>query len=427
MIDFSVPFGEEGPPADGGTVAVEDVTVEVGENAVLEDVSMRAEEGAFVGLIGPNGSGKTTLLRTIAGILDPREGAVRVGGTSMDALSSRAASRRVAVVPQDTHLAFDFDVRDVVEMGRTPYRSRVSIGERPDVGTVEEAMARTSVADLADRSVDEISGGERQRVLLARALAQDTPVLLLDEPTASLDINHQVRTLEIVRSLVGEGRTVVAAIHDLNLAAHYCDDLVLLGDGEVLATGDPTAVLTEDHLEAAFGTQAVVTSHPVTGAVYVVALPDDATETTRERVHVVGGGGTAARLLYLLSAAGFDVSTGALNEGDADLETARLLGVDAVTLPPGAGMDEDATAAVEARIAEAAVTVVADVEIGPGNLPNLRAAAGAESVVLVEKRPFEERNFAGPAARTRYESLRDRARVVEESDVIGAVESLLEN
>ncbi|MFW6317254.1 MAG: vitamin B12 ABC transporter ATP-binding protein BtuD, partial [Halorubrum sp.] len=273
--------------------------------------------------------------------------------------------------------------------------------------------------------------------------AQDTPVLLLDEPTASLDINHQIRTLEIVRSLVEDsanprfaenpsgsdaresGKTVIAAIHDLNLAAHYCDVLVLLGDGEVLAAGPPTDVLTESNLETAFGTQAVVTGHPVTGSVYVMALPDGATEERREHVHVVGGGATGARLLYLLSAAGFAVTTGALNEGDSDLETARHLGIEAVTLPPGAPMDEPTTAAVRAHVRDAAVTVVADVEIGVGNLPNLEAAAAAENLVVVEDRPFAERNFVGPEARARYEELRGQAVVVDETEVISTVEDVL--
>ncbi|MFB6081317.1 MAG: heme ABC transporter ATP-binding protein [Halanaeroarchaeum sp.] len=413
---------EDRPP-----VVVDGVSVDLGSVPVLEDVSMTVGEGEFVGLIGPNGAGKTTLLRTISAVLRPTSGRVLVDGVDVQRISSRAVSRRVAVVPQDTHLAFDFSVRDVVAMGRTPYRSRVSFGERPDRSVVEDAMARATVADLADRSIDEVSGGERQRVLLARALAQETPVLLLDEPTANLDIHHQIRTLEIVRSLVDEGRTVVSAIHDLNLAAHYCDELVLLGDGRILAQGSPADVLTEEHLETAFGTQAVVTSHPVTGSVYVMALPAGATEATRERVHVVGGGGTSARLLYLLAAAGFDVSVGALHEGDSDLETARLLGIDALTLDPGATMTDADVERVREAVETAAVTVLADVEVGIGNLGNLRAAAAADDLVIVEERPFSARNFAGEAAAERYEALRSRASVVAEDDLIATVESLVDD
>jgi iron complex transport system ATP-binding protein len=282
-------------------------------------------------------------------------------------------------------------------------------------------MARTEVREFADRAVTEISGGERQRVLIARALAQETPLILLDEPTASLDINHQVRTLELVRSLVGEGKTAVAAIHDLNLAAHYCDRLVLLSDREVLAAAAPEQVLTESRLREAFGANAVVSRHPVTGSVYVTALPERRGESVG-RIHVVGGGGSAARVLYLLSAAGYTVTAGALNEGDTDTETARHLGLDVVTIPPYAGVDEAARDRVEERVARADAVVVTDVEVSDGNLPNLAAAAAADEVVLVEARPFAERNYAGSRGEEVYDRLRREARVVTGRELLGAVE-----
>jgi iron complex transport system ATP-binding protein len=413
-------------------IKIDDVAVELGGNSILDGVTTRVEESRFVGLVGPNGAGKTTLLRAIHGALAPDRGEVRVGGDSVAALSSTEASRRVAVVPQDTTLSFDFPVEEVVAMGRHPYRSRFggakSVGagddaDHSDSERVERAMARTEVGEFAERSITAVSGGERQRVLLARALAQDTPALLLDEPTASLDINHQVRTLELVRELADEGKTVVAAIHDLNLAAHYCDELRLLAGGEIRASGDPEEVLAEDHLEAAFDTRAVVSSHPVTGSTYVTALPErPAEDDPAGRVHVVGGGGTVSRLLYVLSAAGYEVSVGALNEGDSDLETARSLGLDAVTEEPFAPVGDEARREVETRIREADATVLADVEVGAGNLANLRAAREADSVVVVEERPFAERNYAGSDAAALYRELSERGRVVGPDELLGAVE-----
>jgi iron complex transport system ATP-binding protein len=406
-------------------VDVEDLVVELGGVRVLDGVSFAAGSGQFVGVVGPNGAGKTTLLRAINGSVAPARGTVSVAGTAIQGLSSRAASRLVATVPQDSSVAFRFDVQTAVEMGRTPHVGRFGRWSAADREAVAEAMERTDVDRLADRPVTDVSGGERQRVLIARALAQETPVLLLDEPTASLDINHQVRTLELVRELVAADRTVLAAIHDLNLAAHYCDELLLLSDGQVLAAGRPDAVLTEEHLRAAFDVNAVVSQHPVTGSTYVTALPA-ARERRAGRVHVVGGGGTAARQLYLLRAAGYTVTVGALNEGDTDTETARQLGLDVVTVDPAAPVDEAAYAAVSERVREADVVVVADVEVGRGNLPNLEAAAQAERIVLVEDRPFEERNFAGEAAADRYRTLRRRGRVVESADVLAAVEAAVD-
>ena len=403
---------------DGPMIDVDDLTVRFGSVTALSSFSTAVPAGRFVGLVGPNGSGKTTLIRAIAGVLHPDAGSVTVAGRPVTGVSSRTVSRSVAVVPQDTSLTFEFSVREIVAMGRTPYVSRLGRAERSDRAAVDRALERTAVSDLADRSINEVSGGERQRVLLARALAQDTPVLLLDEPTASLDINHQIRTLELVRELADDGKTVVAAIHDLNLAAHYCDELVLLGGGRLVASGEPADVLTEDHLESVFGTRAVVTRHPVTGSTLVMALPEPQTADPAGRVHVIGGGGSAARILYLLSAAGFEVTVGALNHGDADLETANMLGIEAVTVEPFGSVTEATREQVETAIEDADVTIVTDIEVGEGNLANLKAAQHAGELVLVEERPFEERNYAGQAARDVYAGLRERGTVVEPGAII---------
>nr|WP_254537949.1 ATP-binding cassette domain-containing protein [Halomarina sp. BCD28] len=257
-------------------IRVEDVSLSLGGTRILRDVSFDAERGTFVALVGPNGAGKTSLLRTVNGVLTPDDGRVLVDGEAVEGLSARAVARRVATVPQDTSLAFDFPVREVVAMGRSAHRGRFERTTEEDRAAVDRALDRAEVADLADRSVGTVSGGERQRVLLARALAQETPALLLDEPTASLDINHQVRTLSLVRSLVGEGRTALAAIHDLDLAARFCDALVVVADGRVLAAGPPGTVLTEGVVERAFGARAAIGENPATGTPTVTALEDSA-------------------------------------------------------------------------------------------------------------------------------------------------------
>jgi iron complex transport system ATP-binding protein len=412
------------PPSDdaGANVDVDAVDVAYGETTVLSGVSLRVDSGSFVGLVGANGAGKTTLLRCLNGALTPDAGTVSVGGDDVSTLSSREASRRVATVPQRTEVGFDFPVRDVVAMGRTPHISRFGTADGDDRDAVDSAMARTEVDDLAERSVSAVSGGERQRVLLARALAQDAPVLVLDEPTASLDINHQVRTLELVSELTGEGRTAIAAIHDLNLAARFCDELVVLADGDVLASGPPESVLTEATVSAAFDTPAAVTRHPVTGATTVTALRTE--ESVAGRVHVVGGGGAATRYLHALPRHGVDVSVGAVNEGDTDAAVAAELGLDTVTVPPYAPVGDAAKREVRERVADADAVLVADVALGRGNLPNLAAAADAPadvSVVVVEGRPLDARNHAGEAGRRAYRRLTGRGRVVDPEDATRAV------
>jgi len=257
------------------SVEVEDLSVRLGDQSVLSGASLSVEPGSLVGLVGPNGAGKTTLLRTINATLEPDSGRVLVGGEAVHGLSAREVARRVATVPQDTTVPFSFPVRRVVEMGRHPHRPR--FGADPDPDAVDRALERADVADLADRPVDAVSGGERSRVMLARALAQDAPVFVLDEPTASLDVNHQVATLDLVRELVADGRTVLAAIHDLDLAARYCDAIAVLSGGRILAEGPPASVLTESVVAEAFGANAVVVDHPVTGSPLVTALGERST------------------------------------------------------------------------------------------------------------------------------------------------------
>jgi len=253
-------------------VDVRGLCVDLGGTRVLDRVDLRIEPGSFVALVGPNGAGKTTLLRTVNGLVDPAGGRVLVDGTDATGLSARELARRVATVPQEPTLGFDFPVRDVVAMGRTPHRSRFAGTTDEDRRAVERALDRTALTGLADRPVGDLSGGERRRVLLARALAQAAPTLLLDEPTANLDVNHQVRSLGLVRELVDEGQTAVTAVHDLDLAARFCDRMAVLADGKILDSGPPAAVLTEDVIETAFGVRARITEDPATGTPRVTAL-----------------------------------------------------------------------------------------------------------------------------------------------------------
>lgn len=278
----TVPRARLGSDASGTSepaVGVRNLVVDRGDRRVLDGVDLDVERGEFLAVVGPNGAGKTTLLRTVSGGLTPTEGRVTVAGDPIHDLPSRAGSRLVATVPQEAPLSFDFDVRTAVEMGRTPHVGRFEGFTGHDRRAVDRALARASVDSLADRPVTSLSGGERRRVLVARALAQDTPVVLLDEPTASLDVAHAVRTLELVRDLRSEGRTVLAAIHDLNLAARFADRIAVLADGVVEAVGPPASVLSESTLATAFDVEAVVGPHPVTDSVLVT--PVRATDASR--------------------------------------------------------------------------------------------------------------------------------------------------
>lgn len=409
---------------DGARIDVSDVAVSLGDVDVLEDVSATVESGEFVGLVGPNGAGKTTLLRAISGAVSPTRGTVTIDGTDLHDRSSKAASRLVAVVPQDTTLSFSFDVRTVVEMGRYPHRSRFSPPTEDDRTHVERALERTRTAEFADRPIDEVSGGERQRVVLARAIAQDTPVLLLDEPTASLDVNHQIETLELVRDLVEDGTTVVAAIHDLNLAARYCDRLVALADGSVLEAGPPESVLTANTLESAFDVTATVMENPATGTPAVTALRETEREPLPERVHVVGNGSTAANIVSRLVTADIECTVGPVSNGDVAAEVARQHGLETLEVEPFAALSAADRSSVRRHLEAADVTVAADLEVGAGNQLLLEDLAETPSLVVVDSRPFAERNHAGDRARTLYERCRQSARIASVGGILEAIDEV---
>ena len=264
------------------SIRADELGFRVEAKALLERVQLHADQGQLVGLIGPNGAGKSTLLRAIAGVLRPQEGAVWLEGEELETIPARDVAARMALVPQIAPYTHGFTARELVLMGRYPHLGRFQIEGAADEAIAREAMELTETEEFAERTLDTLSGGERQRVFVSRALAQQ-PRVLLDEPTANLDVLHKLRVLDLVRRLVDEGLTAVAAIHDLGMAARYCDRLVLLSEGRVLAEGAPEDVLVPDIIESAFGVRSAVYRDPVTGSLVVslIAPADDANDAAR--------------------------------------------------------------------------------------------------------------------------------------------------
>jgi len=252
---------------------VKDIICGYGDKPVLRGLSISTDRGLLTGVIGPNGSGKSTLIKAVSGLLTPGSGEIRLDGRLLCDYSPRDLARRLAVLAQDIHIEFEFTIREIVAMGRHPFLGRVQREGVSDRDIVEQAMAETDTLHLADRSVTAISGGERQRVLLARALAQQAELLLLDEPTSHLDIRHQVETAELLRRLMAErSMAVLGVFHDLNLAARICDRLLLLCDGHTLAWGTPEEVLTPDNIYRSFGVRTAVERSRHSGALLVETL-----------------------------------------------------------------------------------------------------------------------------------------------------------
>jgi len=242
-------------------IGAHDITVTIGGKPILQQVSLTIRPGQLLGLVGPNGAGKTTLLRVLAGLLDPGHGSVAYDGDSARALGRQALARRVSFLAQGADISWPLSVEAVVGLGRLPHRRPFAGPSKADMTAIAAALYHCDVAGFRERTMGTLSGGEQRRALLARALAVEAPYLLADEPLAGLDPLHQLGVIELLRRTARRGAGVVVVLHDLTLAARFCDRLVLLGAGRLIAEGPPASVLDDERLAAVFGVAAVRSHH----------------------------------------------------------------------------------------------------------------------------------------------------------------------
>lgn len=361
-------------------LSIESVSAGYGDHIVLDSISMHITKGEFVVLIGPNGCGKSTLLKTVAALIKPHSGEIRLFGRDVQKLKPAERARLLGVVPQKVESPMAFTVGQIVMNGRTgsslPW---ISLSEE-DYVIMERSMIYTDVLDLRDRYFMELSGGEQQRVILAMVLAQEPQLIMLDESIAHLDINHRYEVLRILRRLNREhGITVVLVSHDLSLSSEVADRLILMNAGKVVVSGTPEKVLQAEILSRVYDCELQVQQDPLTGAVNVTGVLDGFSRSSdRLRVvHVIAGGGTGIELYRRFGLYGYRVTTGVLNRMDSDAEAAKALGIEAALEKPFSAVGEDAYKEASEMVAQAEVLVVSDVPVGSGNLINLRLAQEA--------------------------------------------------
>jgi iron complex transport system ATP-binding protein len=251
-------------------IKLENLFCGYGKKTVLKGLNLEVRTGGFAALIGPNGSGKTTLVRTMSGLLAPQKGKVIFDGKDVNKMPHKELAKKIAVMTQAQTVTAPFCVEEFVLLGRIPYWGRFQVVEdKKDIELVERVLSRTGISHLRQRPLKELSGGERQLANLARALAQEPDLLLLDEPTAHLDIGHQVQIMDLVRDLNDKGLTIVAVLHDLNLASLYCQKLILLSDGKIQKVGSANDVLRQELINKVYGTSITIRQDPVTSLPFV--------------------------------------------------------------------------------------------------------------------------------------------------------------
>lgn len=251
---------------------VEGLTFSYGENDAIKDVALQVSEGEFVGLIGPNGSGKSTVLKNIYRGLLPDAGTILLDNEDILKMPYRKSALKMAVVGQENDVPFDFMVEEIVAMGRTPHKKLFDLDSAEDKRIVHHALEHVGLEKMAKRSYLHLSGGEKQRVIIARAVAQESDFLILDEPTNHLDISYQIQVFDFIKRLK---TTVLSAIHDLNMAALYCDRIYVLKQGRVVLQGTPEEVLTPENIYDVYGVRSSVEKHPITGKMAITFLPEE--------------------------------------------------------------------------------------------------------------------------------------------------------
>ena len=398
-------------------LTIDGIDSSYGSIDVLKDVRFEVKSGEFLGILGPNGSGKTTLLKSISRVLKPKKGAILIDDKNIYDMKTVDLAKQLAVVPQTTPLTFDFTALEVVLMGRNPHMARFKMESKKDIEIAKASMELTHTWKFADRPVNELSGGERQRVIIARALTQEPMVLLLDEPTTHLDISNQLEIMDLIKNLCEtQDMLIVAVFHDFNLAARYCDSIILLKDGKIVAVGKSDDTLTSDNVKKVFSVDTIVKRHPVTGSLHVIPISRPIILKQKNLiVHLICGGGTGSPVMKTLLDEGYRITAGVLNLLDTDQETAQLLSIPTVNEAPFSPVTREAHEANLQMMSKADVLVITPTQFGDGNLRNLDAADTALEkgipVLILENGSIEERDFTKGKATELLKNLKNKGAI----------------
>lgn len=395
-------------------IKVENLDFGYYQDLILKDLNFWIKKGSFVTIIGPNGSGKSTLLKTLSKLILPDKGKVLLNNTDLLKLKPLELARQMAVVPQTFAIDSPFSVLDTVLMGRSPYLKRFETESEQDVALAQWAMELTNTWHLKDRVVTELSGGELQRVVVARALTQEPKIILLDEPTAHLDIEHQMELLELLENLnQTSGLTVVTVLHDLNLASLFSEYVILMKEGKIFAMGETAQVLTPQNIREVYNMEVILSHNPLTDKYNIT--PIARTSLTGNpvkgiQIHVICGGGTGTFILEKLVQLGYQVSCGVLNIGDSDWSKAKSLGLEMVEEEPFAPISAAKITKNKILLKTASYVIIAPVPFGSGNLPNLNLALEAcqqgLKVLFIESQEYKGKDFTGGQASALIKELR---------------------
>ncbi|MHB1375971.1 MAG: ABC transporter ATP-binding protein [Candidatus Humimicrobiaceae bacterium] len=386
------------------------------DTPVLRNLNFEIKKNSFISILGPNGAGKSTIVKLISKVLTGYGGEILVEGQNIRDLSQIEIAKKIAVVPQSTSLGFNFSVFETVMMGRYPYLSRFKSESLEDHKIVTEVMKLTRTEIFKDKNYNELSGGEKQRVIIAQTLVQNSPIIILDEPTSHLDINFQIEFMELFFSLFKNNqKTIIGIFHDINLAIQYSEKIMLLKDGDIFYYGNVEEVITRTNMMSVFNSDVFIGKNPFTGKLYVSPNFNLHFIHTKEKVkkelkvHVIGGGGAASPILNMLHNSGYIVSTGVVNNLDSDINTALQLGITFVNEAPFSPISKEAYSRNLELIKSSDFVILPCVEFGNGNFLNLSAVLEAmhlgKKVIVINTTDINTRDYVGGKAIQHYQEI----------------------
>ncbi len=392
----------------------EDITVAYNGKPVIKNIDLIARKGDFIGIVGPNGSGKTTLLKSLNHSIQPKKGQVFLDNKRIETLPRRVIAQKIAVVPQVIESRFPLTVEEVVSLGRLPYKNRFADIDNRGLSVVESVFKMFNLKDFATKKVSQLSGGEKQRVFLALAIAQESEILILDEPTSHLDISFQLEVLDLVRERQEKGLTVIAVFHDLNLASQYCQEIIFLRDGNVFISGKTDEVMCTENIKEVFGIEVEVSRHPISGKLFIHSVSRDFKYKKSEKglwIHLVCGMGSGSNLMKRFIRQGHKVTCGVINVLDTDEETAQSLGLDYIAEAPFSEITDEADILNRKLMKSADFIILLDIPFGPGNLKNLKAvydlAKKGKKVLVLGSSSKKEKDFTEGQADAIFKDLSD--------------------
>lgn len=379
-------------------VRVNELNVSFGRHEILRDINLDIKKGEFVTILGPNGSGKTTLLKSISNLIKTGKDVIWVDNQDVFLLKAKEKARKLSVVPQNTDVTYEFTCYDVVMMGRYPHINRLKGETQKDKDAANSAMETTNVYYLKDRLFTEISGGERQRVILAQAIAQEPQVILLDEPISNLDPQYQIEILDTIKKLSIEKKlTVIAVLHDLNLASMYSDQVILMDRGGIFQKGTAEEVLTKENIKKVFDADVLVSPSPVINKPHIYSKSRGFFQKTREKLHIVCGGGSGSDLIHELHHKGYKLNVCVLNQGDLDWKTAREYGLEMVEESPFKEISRESYQENLNNIKASDAIIICPTYFSNSNIDNLAVleepSLADKTVYVIEDGNYKERDF----------------------------------